>query len=319
MNEATFIAHVRDVFEGAIAPGAEAFDNDGATLPPVGAGARRVVTCDAVIDGVHALLGLYPASAGYRAIARNVSDLAAMGARPAGFVWALSWPADVDFAHLDAFLHGARRAAGQFDLPLYGGDIARSPGPFSCVVTAFGDVHGPPLSRGGAADGHRIFLSRPVGEASARLRQARRLGASGAVSLEPEDDAYLWPRPELALGQTLVGRASAAIDVSDGLILDLDRVLKASGVGAHLTDLEAGIAHGFAGDDRTSEQARRDALFGGDDYALLFTLPPDLPAPPGSIALGVCCQSPGIVEAGPRGTSPLSARGFDHLANWDED
>lgn len=338
-SEDALLNLVARAFAGGVAGGALGFSDDAAVLPACPAGANRVVTTDLVQEGVDFRVGLGPLeSAGARAIVQNVSDLCAMGARPLGFVWSLALPGawlDDEAAWLGAFLAGAAEAARDAGLALFGGDLSRSDGPMTCSITAFGDVQGAPLLRSGARPGDLLCLSRPVGasrrglalllEGAERVPAAFAMGPpaemvsrfaawrDGLVALEREAvDRHLWPRAEGSLGPALVGRASACVDVSDGLAKDLSRLCRASGTGATLNDVEVAV-HPAAG---ISDSEVAAALTSGEEYALLFTLPPedDLAALPGVVVLGRIVEGEAVtVRIGGR-VRPLAPGGFDHFA-----
>lgn len=295
-DEAAWVSLVAESFAGALAEGAQGFLNDGAILPPLSPGATRVATTDMAVEEVDFSVGLGPlASAGARAIVQNASDLAAMGATPVGFVWSLALPPAWlarDGEWFREYVRGAADMARALNMPLFGGDLSSTRGPMVCSLTAFGDVRGVPLTRTGARPGDALVLSRGLGGARAGLevllaaREAEperfapgpvaemteRFGAWQAGL--PADrrawiDLHLWPWPELELARALVGRASACMDISDGLATDLYRLTQASGVGARLEGLEA-LWHPRVAHD---EKSRQGAIDSGEEYALLFTLP----------------------------------------------
>lgn len=317
MKEAALVELIRRRFKGLVAPSALELRDDAALLPPPKRGRERVVTVDQVHEGVHFLVDSGVESAGWRAIVRNLSDLAAMGAKPTGFVWSLALtPAwlDDDASLLDGFLRGAARACRRYELPLLGGDLSRSRGAFSCVATLLGDVRGAALTRRGARPGDAVYVSRPLGASAAGLVVVER------GELRPRERrarqalrAHLWPEPELALGGLLVGRATACMDLSDGLASDAERLARASGV-ALLLDEDAlrAAVHPAAGDPNGEGLAR--ALRGGDDYALLFTMPPRARAPRQSYRIGYVEPGSGVFVVDQRGPSRLHGAGFEHFA-----
>jgi thiamine-monophosphate kinase len=275
MTEQDLIARIGALFQEAgafVGP----LDDDAAILPPVPAGAVRVLSTDAVVEGVDFRRDLYPFSvAGGRALRQALSDLAAMGAVPVGFVWSLQVPKSWERADVEAFCRGAAVVAAEHGVALAGGDVGKTSGPFAASMTVWGDVFGAPLSRRGAQPGDSVWVSRPVGGSACGLRLLLRetpgadfvhwrggLGVSEAAAVR----AHLEPVPALALGQQLVGVATAALDVSDGLLLDLDRLALASGVSVVLDQLEAAV-------DEEAGATLADALGGGEDFALAFTLP----------------------------------------------
>lgn len=233
--------------------------DDGAILRPP-AGMDLVQTVDTCLEGVHFPAGLAPEDIGWRCLAVNLSDLAAMGAAPAWALLSLAWP-DADEAWLAGFARGVAPLAGEAGLDIVGGDMVR--GPLAVTFALTGLV--PPdaaLRRGGARPGDEIWVTGPLGGGAGGLAAWQRGDVVGAAPL-------LRPRPRLAEGLALRGIASAAIDVSDGLLQDLGHVLAASGVGAEL-DLERVPVHQIAG---PGEAGLAMALGGGDDYELCFTVP----------------------------------------------
>ena len=239
---------------------------DDAALLRVPPGELLVVATDTLNRGVHFPEDTAPAHIGWKALAVNLSDLAAMGARPAWCTLSLSLP-DGDVAWVDAFLDGFLALAARHDVALVGGDTTR--GPLSVCVTVHGLIAPDGvLRRGRARVGDDIWVSGHLGDAAAALVQWR-AGAAVDPLLRTRLDR---PTPRVALGQALAGIAHACIDVSDGLLADLGHVCAASAVGAQV-DIDALPASStlqecFAGDARRHVQAT-----GGDDYELCFTAP----------------------------------------------
>lgn len=241
--------------------------DDAALLQPP-AGRQLVVAMDTLNAGVHFPADTAPADIGWKALAVNLSDLAAMGATPAWCTLSLSLP-DPDAAWIDAFLDGFDALAQRHGVALVGGDTTR--GPLSICVTVFGLVApGSALRRDGAQPGDDIWLSGTPGDAAAALAQWSR-GAVRDPALRSRLDR---PTPRVALGLALANLAHAAIDVSDGLLADLGHVCRASKVAAHI-DVDAlpvSDALGALGLDAHSRRALQAG--GGDDYELCFTASP---------------------------------------------
>lgn len=239
---------------------------DDAAVLSVPAGMQLVVATDTLNAGVHFPAETAPADIGWKALAVNLSDLAAMGALPAWCTLSLSMP-EGDAAWVDAFLDGFLSLAVAYDVALVGGDTTR--GPLSVGVTVHGFVEpGRALRRDGAKVGDDAWVSGTLGDAAAALLRWR-AGAAMAPSLRGRLDR---PTPRVALGRALAGIATSAIDVSDGLVADLGHVCVASGVGAEI-DVDAlpasVVLHAeFDGDLRRELQAT-----GGDDYEVCFTAP----------------------------------------------
>ncbi|WP_027070673.1 thiamine-phosphate kinase [Novilysobacter defluvii] len=237
---------------------------DDAALLQVPAGRQLVVCADTLNEGIHFPAGTAAADIGWKALAVNLSDLAAMGAEPAWCTLSLSLPAP-DVAWLDAFLDGFLELAALHRVALVGGDTTR--GPLSVSVTAHGFVEpGRALLRGGAGVGEDIWVSGTLGDAAAALALLEQ-GAPDALRQRLDR-----PTPRVELGRALAGIATAAVDVSDGLLADLAHVCRASGVGAEV-ELDRLPASAALRDAVGPEQRRAFQAAGGDDYELCFTAP----------------------------------------------
>ena len=257
------------------APGAFALGNDGALLTPP-AGASLVVTKDLMVAGVHYPEGEEPSTVARRLLRVNLSDLAAMGAAATAYALGLALPEDVADAWVEAFAAGLARDQEAFGVALIGGDTVATKGPAVLSLTAFGTVAGDAcLTRAGAGEGDDIYVSGTVGDATLGLRAVR----GELANLTPEDRAALaerfrLPEPRLALGTALLGVATCAIDVSDGLVADLGHLCEESGVaariGADAVPLSPAAMRAIDG----GEAAIADLVTGGDDYELLFCAPP---------------------------------------------
>ena len=237
-----------------------------------------VVTTDAIVEGVHFLSDDPPDSVGRKALRVNLSDLAAKGATPAGFVLTLALRA-ADEAWLTPFARGLGEDAGLFGCPLLGGDTVSTPGPLMISITAFGRVPpGKMVHRGGAKPGDRVVVTGTIGDAALGLAILR----GGAVTTALADDAvskqmlvarYRLPQPRNALAMAIRDHASAAMDVSDGLAGDLAKLCAASGVSAVVDapsiPLSAAAAALLAGGAVGIESI----VSGGDDYEILCAIP----------------------------------------------
>ncbi|ABM40609.1 thiamine-phosphate kinase [Acidovorax sp. JS42] len=251
---------------------------DDCALLSVTPGMQLAVSSDMLVEGRHFFADVDPAHLGHKALAVNLSDLAACGVRPLAFTLALALPR-VDAPWLQAFADGLLRLADAHQCELVGGDTTQ--GPLNLCVTVFGEVPtGQALLRSGARVGDDIYVSGTPGEARLALDALR-----GRLALPPAALQQLRPRleqptPRVALGLALRGVASSAIDVSDGLLGDLGHILKASGVGACVdatvaTNLLAASAQqAGATADFDAQTLMQCALAGGDDYELVFTAPP---------------------------------------------
>jgi len=290
---------------------------DDAALLEVPAGRALVAATDTLVEGRHFLAGARGGSVGHQALAVNLSDLAAMGAEPAWALLSLSLP-EVREDWLGDFARGFYALADAHGVELVGGDTVR--GPLVVTVEVLGFVE-PALAlrRSGARPGDVLYVSGSPGEAAAGLEALRR-GAS-MNSNDPLVVRYLYAEPRLELGRALRGRASAAMDVSDGLLGDLGKLCAASGVGASL-DLDALPVSERLSAVHGREDCEHFVLSGGDDYELLFTLPA-LDAGRLEHELGRACQITriGEIEQG-RGVRcergglavEVAGRGYDHFA-----
>jgi thiamine-monophosphate kinase len=268
---------------------------DDAALLDVGAEQALALCVDTLVEGVHFPPDAPPESVGHKALAVNLSDLAAMGARPTWALLSLTLP-QVDESWLLSFSRGLKALAREHGVALVGGDTTR--GPLAVSIQLAGWV--PPeqaLRRDRARAGDAIYVSGRLGDAAAGLaiwqdKHGARHGAEEAQLIE----RLHRPQPRVALGQALLGRAHAAIDISDGLLADLGHVLTRSAVGARIEIERLPLSPALRrlhGD----EQARRVALSGGDDYELCFTMPTG--AQTGLEGLGVPVTRIGLIEPAP--------------------
>ena len=249
---------------------------DDCALIDVGA-ATLALTTDMLVEGVHFFPGAEPDALGHKCLAVNLSDLAAAGARPRSFLLALALPAP-DPAWLEAFSRGLFALAQEHDCHLIGGDTVRAAprgGPLTVAITAIGEVDpGMVRGRSGARPGDDVWVSGWLGEAALALAARRgelpveALGAEAETCFRRMDR----PQPRIALGRGLAGLATAAADVSDGLVGDLGHILERSGVGAELIWDDVPRAPAFAGLGAVWQQ--HCILAGGDDYELVFTAAP---------------------------------------------
>jgi thiamine-monophosphate kinase len=240
----------------------------------------EVVTTDCLVEGVHFDRAYVPPAAiGHKALAVNLSDLAAMGAEPRAALLSLVLPAGLTIAELDAFLDGFLGLAARYGVALVGGNVTRSPGPLVVDVTATGVVKARRvLTRAGARPGDDVYVSGQVGCAAAGLALCREAGAAGEAADDGCRERFLTPEPRVRLGQ-LIGRSglvSACMDLSDGLADAVLQVTAASGVGAiveastiPVPDEARAVLQRLSGDRWLDA-----AVAGGEDYELLFTASP---------------------------------------------
>ena len=257
------------------APGALGLQDDSAILSH-SAGHELVVTMDTILAGVHFMLTDPYDLIARKAIRVNLSDLAAMGARPIGLFLAISLPETVGDDELVAFANGIAQDCEEYNLPILGGDTTSGTETFTVTVTAVGEVEtGMELLRSGAKVGDKIFVSGTIGDAAVGLKV---LG--GFVDgIDSAEKTYLRGRyqlaePRLNLGRGLLGIASACIDISDGLIADFDHVCQASGIGGRINLMDVPLS-AVVKRLLHSEEWWETVLTGGDDYELLFTAAPE--------------------------------------------
>ena len=242
--------------------------DDCALLAPA-AGMVFAVSCDMLIEGRHFLPTVAPERLGHKALAVNLSDLAACGARPIAFNLALALPL-ADEAWLDGFSRGLLALADRHACELVGGDTTR--GPLAICITAFGEVPvNAALLRSGARAGDAIYVSGRLGDARLALEAFRGTVSLGADDFAAARRAMELPEPRVGLGQALRGIATSAIDVSDGLAGDLGHILERSGVGATLGVAE--LPRSAVLSSQPADVQRTCLLAGGDDYELVFTAP----------------------------------------------
>jgi thiamine-monophosphate kinase len=279
-----------------------------------------VVTHDTIVEGLHFFPFDPPASVGWKLVAVNLSDLAAKGAAPAGAL--LSLTISDDAAWDDEFLTGLEAACESYDLPLLGGDTVALPAgsPRVLGLTAFGRAAGNVPSRAGARDGDCLWLVGTLGDAAAGLAQLD----EDPKAEGPLVDIYRRPVPQLAAGQALAPLAHAMMDVSDGLLLDARRMAEASGCSASIDIGMLPLSEEFRRERRDSPGARLFAATGGDDYALLAALPPEIDPFTLSLPSGTTITRIGAMSAGSPevrltdGVVPISLPerlGYEHRGN----
>jgi thiamine-monophosphate kinase len=286
--------------------------DDGALLrtPP---GDDLIAVSDTLVEGVHFPHGSDPRSIGHRALAVNLSDIAAMGGVPRWALLSLTLPS-VDPAWLAAFAAGFGDLANEHGVALVGGDTTR--GPLTLGVQVLGGVAaGRGLRRSGARPGDALFVSGRPGEAAAGLASimARGLADLPAAERRVLEARFLFPQPRVALGQALLPLASACIDISDGLVGDLAKLAAASGCAALL---EVDALPRLAALDAVASQPY--ALHGGDDYELLFTVPQARAAAvmalPDVTRIGEMRAGSGVTLLEGGRTRAAAHAGFDHFA-----
>jgi thiamine-monophosphate kinase len=260
---------------------------------------------------------------GRKAVAVNLSDIAAMGGTPRYLYLGLACPGSTDLKEINAFLNGALEEAGRYHVSLVGGDTCHSPGPWIIAVTVEGSAEaGHAIGRGGTQPGDVIMVSGTIGDSAMALQLLQQDRAPGAELLA----RHHRPTPRIELGRRLgeQGIARSMIDISDGLAGDLEHILQASGVGAVIEEQKLPVSDAFK-QHADNQPALRDlALFGGEDYELLFTTAPEKEA--AALAMGAEINLPvtriGVIQDG-SGTAllqdgkgalrPILVRGYDHF------
>jgi len=303
------------------APGALLGVGDDAALMALAPGNELAVSTDMLVAGRHFLADADPYLLGHKALAVNLSDMAAMGATPRWATLSLALPA-ADEAWLRAFSQGFYALAERFHVDLVGGDTTR--GPLNLCVTILGEVPaGLALRRDGARCGDEIWVTGSLGGAALGLRHL--LGQEVLTEAEARDclGHLHQPEPRVALGRALLGLATAAIDVSDGFLADLGHVLSRSGVGAEV-NFDRLPAHPAVAARLPLDAGRQSLLAGGDDYDLCFTAPPvhadAVSAAAASLGLPVTRVGCLVAEAGLRLLAPdgspmvWESCGYDHFA-----
>jgi thiamine-monophosphate kinase len=295
---------------------------DDAALLAVPPGRALVAATDTLVEGRHFLAGTPARSIGHNALAVNLSDLAAMGAEPAWAMLSLSLPSP-DERWLEEFSGGLLALADSYDVALVGGDTVR--GPLVVTVAVLGFVEpGRALRRSGARPGDLLYVSGWPGESAAGLEILRRSGRVEEIA-DPLVRRHFYAEPRVALGRELGGLASAAMDVSDGLLGDLRKLCAASGAGATL-ELDALPVSEALRAHCSPAECERFVLAGGDDYELLFTVPPgaqshidaldrEAAAAGGPRLARIGCIEPGqVVRCTRHGRAiAVAAAGFDHF------
>jgi len=254
--------------------GALGLGDDAAVLTPP-PGRHLVITTDGLTEGVHFPAGEDPRDVAARLIGVNLSDLAAMGAEPWVYTLALALPEDWTPGWLAAFSGELKDQQERYSLHLVGGDTTRTPGPMALTLTALGTVGaGQGLRRGGALPGDRIYVSGTIGDAALGLKCLQE-GIEGLDEIHAQALAarYHRPEPRVALGRRLCGLATAAIDVSDGLIADLGHLALESGLDAVINAGQVPYSEAVQAAVSLDSGLREQALTGGDDYELLFSVP----------------------------------------------
>ncbi len=273
---------IATLFAPMAGAGALGLRDDAALVTPR-PGHDLVLTKDMLIAGVHFFAGDPPGAIARKALRVNLSDLAAKGATPLGFLLGLALPTDWTQGWLTSLAEGLAEDSRAFAFPLLGGDTVATPGPLTLSVTAFGEVAtGRMVSRTALQAGDRLYVTGTIGDAALglRLRQEARADAAwiGSIAEAAADalrERYLLPRPRLGLCDALLAHARAAMDVSDGLVGDLGKMLKLAGLTARIAASDVPMSAAARAAIRLETTLLRTALTGGDDYEILCGVAPE--------------------------------------------
>jgi thiamine-monophosphate kinase len=286
-------------------PGAFALLDDAAAVKPP-PGCDLVLTCDTVVSGVHFFADDPPEAVAQKALRVNLSDLAAKGAGPIGFLLMLALPDQVGDDWLSGFARGLGEDADQYACPLLGGDTVQIPGPITISIAAFGGLpHGRMVRRHGAKPGDRVVITGTIGDAAlgVLLKRDPTTSARWRIDRRAENhllSRYLVPQPRNAIASALLDHASAAMDVSDGLAGDLAKLCAASSVAADIEVARVPLSDAVRAVLATEPGLIDAVLTGGDDYEVLASVPAGKLASFAEVAAatGVALTAIGTVVAG---------------------
>lgn len=309
-------------------PGAFGLRDDCAVIS-LEAVCELVVKTDPIIAGVHFLADAEPEDIAWRALAVNVSDLAAKGAKPVAYLMALALPEVPQRTWMQRFAAGLEQAQAVFGCHLIGGDTDRTPGPLTVSITAFGSVpSGKMVLRTTAQVGDQLFVTGTLGDAALGLELLKRRGLRQTLGLAEHDAAglvgrFLRPEPRLAVASLLRAHASAAMDLSDGLAKDCGRMCAASGVGARIFVRDLPLSEAMCRAVEKDTDWLERVLAGGDDYEILAAVPtaraPAFTAAARSLDfrmshIGKVTTGAGVSIERPDGTQMVLERtGWDHF------
>lgn len=300
------------------APEAFGLRDDAALLRPP-EGGEVVVTTDAVVEGVHVLPATPLDAFAHKALAVNLSDLAAKGARPFAYTLAVAWPRAPSREDAQTFAAGLKALQERAGARLIGGDTVRAEGAMMVSITAFGAVaRGAMIRRAGAKVGDAVYVTGPIGDAGLGLEVARgRLETLAPRHRDWLRARYLRPEPRVDLIDRLAGCARAALDVSDGLFADAGRLAAACGAGVEITLADVPLseaARSWLEGEGDREAAALALAAMGDDYEIVFAMPADAPAPSWARCVGVLTAEPGVRARAASGVlRPVARAGFTHF------
>lgn len=328
LGEQALIKQIADLWGHSPAPDSLGIGDDAALVKPQ-EGMWQVITKDMLVEGIHFLLpAMAPADLGYKSLAVNISDIAAMGGLPRHAYVGLALPKETDVAFVLEFYRGMKMAADPFGMRVSGGDTVGSPGPVVISITAQGEVmRENAMLRSGASPGDLLFVTGPLGASAAGLLLLLHQVNCPAEIRQQAMEAHLRPRPRVAEGNFLAqsGAVTAAMDLSDGLVKDLGEICEASGCGATVYQEQLPV-HPAAATIAALRNLPSEtlALNGGEDYELLLAVRPDAAAVLESdyrqrfgvnlLPIGEITKEPGtymITKEGKR--EKLSFTGFQHF------
>lgn len=309
---------------------AGAFDlTDDCAVVSVPPGDELVLSMDAVAAGVHFFPDDDAADIAWKALAVNVSDLVAKGAKPVAYLMSLAFPEAPEHTWLERFASGLAEAQQAFGIVLAGGDTDHRPGPVSVTITAMGtSPEGRRLLRSDAHGGDLLFVSGTLGDSALglKLRKDASLAARWGLSVDRAASltgAYLRPQPRVGLRTALLKCAAASMDISDGLAKDLGRLCKASALGAAIDTSTLPLSPAAAAVVRADPSSWSSIVAGGDDYEILAAVPSTLASDFRALAadagvkvteIGMLDEREGVLIAGPDGTPLKIGRpGYDHF------
>jgi thiamine-monophosphate kinase len=297
-------------------PGALGLADDAATITPP-PGCDLVLKTDGVISGVHFFPDDPADLVAKKALRMNLSDLAAKGAKPLGFLLAIALPKDLAEVWLAGFARGLGEDAEYYDFPLLGGDTDRTPGPTAVSIMAFGTLpQGTMVRRSGAKAGDRVVVTGTIGDSALGLRLRKDPAAANNWGLGErlrDDllDRYLLPQPRTEIAEILRGYASAAMDVSDGLVGDLSKLCHASKVSADIECRQVPVSEAARKVLTADPGLMETILTGGDDYEIIATVSPAKlrPLTVAAQAVGVPVTDIGQIVAGDSDPRFVDAQG----------
>ena len=262
--------------------GALGLGDDTALITPA-AGTDLLLTADMIVAGIHFFVDDAPRDIAYKALAVNVSDIVAKGGEPSSYLMTIAFPVRPSHEWMTEFAAGLGAAQKRFGAALIGGDTVSTPGPLTISICLYGEIKtGAMVRRSGAAIGDSVFVSGTIGDAALGLKLRRDLKeATDGSGFVDEQEAefliarYLRPRPRLALARALRRFASGAMDISDGLCLDFERLCQASRVGGEIEMAKIPLSMPAQSCVKNDILALEDLLTGGDDYEILCTISQD--------------------------------------------